>query len=75
MNILNDPLDSLRIQYFQIMSKKSKQTNESRLKSLIKLKTDLLKYYSPCYDQMHVLFLGLLNDVIIIFEKDVYQGK
>jgi hypothetical protein len=24
---------------------------------------------------MHVLVLGLLNDVIVIFEKDVYRGK
>ena len=75
MNISNYSLDSLRTQYFQIMSKKSKQTNESRLKSLRKLKTDLLKFYSPSYDPMHVLVLGLLNDVIVIFEKDVYRGK
>ena len=75
MNISNYSLDSLRTQYFQIMSKKSKQTNESRLKSLRKLKSDLLKFYSPSYDPMHVLVLGLLNDVIIIFEKDIYQGK
>ena len=66
-----DFLDNFRRQYIQIMSKDSKQTTENRLISLKKLKTDFLKIYSPSYDDMHILVLGLLNDVIDIFEKEI----
>ena len=36
------------------------------------LKRNLLTIYSPSY-AMHVLVLGLLDDVIVIFEKDISQ--
>ena len=75
MSNLYESFDGIRKRYFQIMSKKSNQTDESRLNSIRKLKTDFLKFYSPSYDQMHVLALGLLNDVIAIFEKNISQGK
>ena len=75
MSNLKESFDGIRKRYFQIMSKKSNQTDESRLNSIRKLKTDLLKFYSPSYDEMHILALGLLNDVIAIFEKNISQGK
>ena len=71
MNKLEDSFNSIKQHYFQIMSKNSTESKENRLNSLRILKTDFLKFYSPSYDQMHVRFLGLVNDVISIFENEI----
>ena len=75
MDKLDASFDSLVEKYFHILDKKDTKTTESRLVSLRGLRADLLKIYSPTHDDRHILFLGILKDVIYIAEHGLSAKK
>ena len=63
MDTISSRFDNVVKRYFDIMSKGSPQTTEQRVTSLEQVKAEFLNNcYSPSLNEMHVLFLGLLND-------------
>ena len=62
--------------YFNIMSKQNSITNQQRVTSLKELKEEFLNNcYSPMFDSMHLLFLGLLHDATYMLKQEITQTK
>ena len=58
------------------MNKETRITKKQRVTSVEQLKQEFLNNcYSPTYNNMHVLFLGLLNDAIYMLNKQTSQNK
>ena len=76
MDTISSRFDNVVKRYFDIMSKESTQTTEQRVTSLERVKEEFLKNcYSPSFNEMHVLFLGLLNDAKYMLKKQITQTK
>ena len=76
MDTISSRFDDFVKRYFDIMSKGSTQTIEQRVGSLARMKEEFLTVcYSPSLDDMHVLFLGLLNDATYMLKKQITQTK
>ena len=74
MDTVSSKFDDFVKRYFDIMSKTSTQTIEQRVTSLEQVKQEFFNgCYSPSYDYMHVLFLGLLNDATYMLKKRITQ--
>ena len=76
MDVFNTRYKNIVNEYFEIMSKENRITNKQRVTSVEQLKQEFLNNcYSPTYNNMHVLFLGLLNDAIYMLNKQTSQNK
>ena len=76
MDTISSRFDNSVKRYFDIMSKRSTQTTEQRVTSLERVKEEFLKNcYSPSFNEMHVLFLGLLHDATYMLKKQTNKTR